>query len=62
MFGTRRAEYFYGIDRNYMMWTSVLPILVAAVTAYAASKILEVVREQQMQKSMNRVSQLGTVR
>src|SRR3972149_5138654 len=32
---------------------------VAAVTAYAVSKILKVVREQQMQKNMIRVSQLG---
>jgi hypothetical protein len=32
---------------------------VAAVTAYAVSKILKIVRDQQMQKNMIRVSQLG---
>ena len=44
---------------TYRLLSIVLPILVAAVTAYAVSKILKVVREQQMQKNMIRVSQLG---
>jgi len=44
---------------TYRFLSIVLPILVAAVTAYAVSKILKVVREQQMQKNMIRVSQLG---
>ena len=44
---------------TYRFLSIVLPILAAAVTAYAVSKILKVVREQQMQKSRIRVSQLG---
>jgi hypothetical protein len=44
---------------TYRFLSIVLPILVAAVTAYAVSKILKVVREQQMRKNMIRVSQLG---
>ena len=44
---------------TYRFLSIVLPILVAAVTAYAVSKILKIVREQQMQKNMFRVSQLG---
>ena len=44
---------------TYRFLSIVLPILVAAVTAYAVSKILKVVREQQMQKNLIRVSQLG---
>jgi len=44
---------------TYRFLSIVLPILVAAVTAYAVSKILKVVREQQMQKNMIRVSLLG---
>jgi len=43
----------------YRFLSIVLPILVAAVTAYAVGKILKVVRERQMQKNMIRVSQLG---
>jgi hypothetical protein len=44
---------------TYRLLSVVLPILVAAVTAYAVNKILKVVREQQMQKNMIRVSQIG---
>ena len=44
---------------TYRFLSIVLPILVAAVTAYAVSKILKVVRERQMRKNMIRVSQLG---
>ena len=44
---------------TYRFLSIVLPILVAAVTAYAVSKILKYVREHQMQKNMIRVSQLG---
>jgi hypothetical protein len=44
---------------TYRFLSIVLPILVAAVTAYAVNKILKVVREQQMRKNMIRVSQLG---
>ena len=44
---------------TYRFLSVVLPLLVAAVTAYAVSKILKVVREQQMQKNMIRISQLG---
>lgn len=43
---------------TYRFLSFVLPILVAAVTAYAVSKIMKVVREQQMRKNMIRVSQL----
>jgi len=43
---------------TYRFLSIVLPIFVAAVTAYAVSKILKIVREQQMQKNMIRVSQL----
>lgn len=44
---------------TYRFLSIVLPILVAAVTAYAVNKILKVVREQRMQKNMISVSQLG---
>ena len=44
---------------SYRFLSIVLPILVAAVTAFAVSKILKVFRERQMQKNMFRVSQLG---
>ena len=44
---------------TYRFLSIVLPILVAAVTAYAVNKILKIVREQQMRKNMIRVSQLG---
>ena len=44
---------------TYRFLSIVLPILVAAVTAYAVSRILKVVRERQMQKNMIRVSRLG---
>jgi len=44
---------------TYRLLSIVLPILAAAVTAYAVSKILKIVREQQMQQNMIKVSQLG---
>jgi hypothetical protein len=44
---------------TYRFLSIVLPILVAAVTAYAVSRIMKVVREQQMRKNMIRISQLG---
>lgn len=44
---------------SYRFLSTVLPILAAAVTAYAVSKILKVIREQQMQKHIIRVSQRG---
>jgi len=43
----------------YRFLSVVLPILAAAVTAYTVNKILKVIREQQMQKNMIRVSHLG---
>ncbi len=46
-------------SHTYRFLSVVLPILVAAVTAYAVNKILKVVREQRLQKDIMRVSQLG---
>jgi len=44
---------------TYRFLSFILPILVAAVTAYVVNKILKVVREQQIQKNMIKISQLG---
>lgn len=43
----------------YRFLSVVLPILVAAITAYAVNKILKHLREQQMQKNIGKVAQLG---
>ena len=46
-------------NQMYQFLSIVLPILVAAVTAYVVQKILKNFREQQMQKNIVKVSQLG---
>ena len=43
----------------YRFLSVILPILVAAVTAYAVNKILKIFRERRMQKNIIKVSQLG---
>jgi hypothetical protein len=46
-------------SQMYQFLSVVLPILVAAVTAYLVQKMLKRAREQQMGKNIVRVSQLG---
>lgn len=43
----------------YQFLSVVLPILVAAVTAYLVQKLLKRAREQQLERNIVRVSQLG---
>ncbi|GEM_PF-1254096 len=46
-------------NQMYQFLSVVLPILVAAVTAYLVQKLLKTVRERQMERNIVRVSQLG---
>ncbi len=44
---------------TYRFLSIGLPILVAAVTAYAVNKVLKIVRAREMEKNMAKVSRLG---
>jgi len=46
-------------SQMYQFLSVVVPILVAAVTAYLVQKMLKRAREQQMERNIVRVSQLG---
>ncbi len=46
-------------SQTYQFLSVVLPILVAAVTAYLVQKLLKRAREQQMERNIAKISQLG---